>query len=541
MSEHSTNVAAGAATSYDQAPYPSSAFPQTQPNRLAAMARLFGVAAASPATARVLELGCADGSNLLPMADRSPQASFLGIDASTVQIAAGQAAIAAAGLENVELRTQDILNFPADAGKFDYIIAHDVFSLVAEPVREKILQICEAHLSENGVAYISYNALPGWNMRRSLRDMVLFHTAGITDAKARVGQARALLHFLAQSVPTENNAYGLLLKNESENMGRQPDNSLLHDILEEQNAPLYFHQFLARAGRAGLQYLGEPSLPHMLAANFPETVRDTLARVGTNIVAQEQYMDFLRNRVSRQTLLCRAAVTVKRQVSAGSMKSFAFHSLIRPPQGPVDLAFGQSASFVASNGLSINVTDTFLKAALAALASHAGRAVPYQTLLAESRAASRKVMGAVPANRDEIDEATLQTNLLNLYSKGFVELHAEPVDSSARVPDRPAVSALTRHQAIQGRSLVNRLHYTVPVDVLGRHIVSLCDGTRNREQILAALAQLAVDGKIKVTENNQPVTEPEALQRILGPQLDTVIGALARTGFFAPQPGQAGT
>ena len=77
---------AAAPTAYDIVPYPSASFPQSHPLRLAAMGRLMGIKAPAPSKARVLELGCADGANLLPMAELFPQASFLGIDASKVNV-----------------------------------------------------------------------------------------------------------------------------------------------------------------------------------------------------------------------------------------------------------------------------------------------------------------------------------------------------------------------------------------------------------------------------------------------------------------------
>jgi hypothetical protein len=46
----------------------NAAFPQTHPDRLAMVARLFGVEAASPEHCRVLELGAASGGNLILMA-----------------------------------------------------------------------------------------------------------------------------------------------------------------------------------------------------------------------------------------------------------------------------------------------------------------------------------------------------------------------------------------------------------------------------------------------------------------------------------------
>ena len=96
---------------------------------------------------RVLELGCTDGGNLLPMAATLPRSSFLGIDLSGRQIAAGQKMIERLGLENVELRQMDIADVGEDFGTFDYIICHGVYSWVPPPVQDKILEICARRLA----------------------------------------------------------------------------------------------------------------------------------------------------------------------------------------------------------------------------------------------------------------------------------------------------------------------------------------------------------------------------------------------------------
>src|SRR5258706_13848073 len=80
-----------ASSSYDAVPYSVGAFPQTRPDRLATLATLFGLHPAPPSCARVLELGCAPGGNLIPMALADPEARFVGIDLSARQIADAQA------------------------------------------------------------------------------------------------------------------------------------------------------------------------------------------------------------------------------------------------------------------------------------------------------------------------------------------------------------------------------------------------------------------------------------------------------------------
>ena len=76
-------------TSYDEVPYQSQPFSRTHPHNIGMMATLFGMEPAHPHACRVLELGCASGGNLLPMAQAAPQSEFVGIDLSARQIADG--------------------------------------------------------------------------------------------------------------------------------------------------------------------------------------------------------------------------------------------------------------------------------------------------------------------------------------------------------------------------------------------------------------------------------------------------------------------
>jgi tRNA G46 methylase TrmB len=67
---------------YDELPYPSVAHRYTRPEQVAAIARIFGMEPAGFRKARVLELGCASGGNLIPMAAAYPDSRFVGIDLS---------------------------------------------------------------------------------------------------------------------------------------------------------------------------------------------------------------------------------------------------------------------------------------------------------------------------------------------------------------------------------------------------------------------------------------------------------------------------
>ena len=181
----------GMPTLYDEVLYPNAPFGQTHPDRLATLAILFGMDPAPINRCRVLELGCGDGENLIPMAFENPAAQFLGLDAAAMAIRAGKQEIATLGLANIRLEHMDIMDAGPELGTFDYVIAHGLYSWVPEPVRDKLLALAKAVLAPHGVAFVSYNALPGGRLRQMFRDMMLFHLGGATEFDARIhGRAR---------------------------------------------------------------------------------------------------------------------------------------------------------------------------------------------------------------------------------------------------------------------------------------------------------------------------------------------------------------
>jgi len=122
--------------SYQATSYPNWPVPLSHPDHLYVVGRLHGLAPAVVTGARVLELACGAGGNLLPMAATLPGGQFVGIDLSERQIYMAQTAAQAANLGNVEFLAGDALSLaPTLAGSgagqlFDYIILHGLYSWV---------------------------------------------------------------------------------------------------------------------------------------------------------------------------------------------------------------------------------------------------------------------------------------------------------------------------------------------------------------------------------------------------------------------------
>ena len=96
------------AKSYEAANYASHAYEQSFIANLHARARLRGLNPKAPNSAKVLEIGCASGGNLIAQALVFKDAQFTGIDLSKAQIKNGKTALEKIGIKNIDLRCLDI-------------------------------------------------------------------------------------------------------------------------------------------------------------------------------------------------------------------------------------------------------------------------------------------------------------------------------------------------------------------------------------------------------------------------------------------------
>jgi SAM-dependent methyltransferase len=510
-------------TSYDEVPYPTLPAPRTHPDCLATAATLVGLIPPPVDRCRVLELGCGDGGNLIPMAYALPGATFVGIDASERQITDGRSVIEALGLTNIGLRHLDILDVPADLGQFDYVIAHGVYSWVAPTVQDKLLAICQAHLAPHGVAYVSYNTYPGWRMRGMIRDMMLYHTRHLSDPRRRVAEARSLLDFLAASVPAAGGPYDLLLKAEQAEIRTLSDAYLFHEFLEDVNEPVYFHQLIERAQRHGLQYLAEVDFWTMPTSDLSRELSARLGKLGQAIpgfeeeIGVEQHLDFVRNRKFRQTLLCHAGLPVVRPPEPSRLAACLAASPARPVSEQPDIRGPGVERFRTPAGVTLGLDHPVLKAAMVSLADLWPRAVPFDALLAMARARLSPEGPPAPSGGDGRSEAeALQRLLLRCFSTGLVELHVWRPPFAAEVSERPVASALARYQAARGTIVTNLLHCPIHMDdAVGHQLLPHLDGTRDRLALGELLAGLASEGALTLTDGESAVTDPERLRRLL--------------------------
>jgi len=519
------------AYSYDLVPYTGHAFPQTHPDRLATIARLSGLSPAPVDRCRVLELGCGLGYNLIPMALQMPDSELVGVDLSKRQIEEGRAAVEAAGLSNIRLEHANITDVDASWGKFDYIICHGVFSWVPAVVRERILGISSQCLAPDGVAYVSYNTYPGWHMREMIRHMMRYHVEQFEDPQVRIGQSKALLKFMTDQLPRDGQPYARYLRQELAILGRQADSYLFHEHLEDVNEPMYFHQFIAQATRHELQYLGESDFGAMLmhGVKSPQ-VRQTLARISSDVVRMEQYMDFLRNRTFRQTLLCHRHQQIDRAGSLEILDPLLIWSTTQPMSAEIDHDPQVVASFRTLRGSTVPVRRPVTKEALSVLAEQRPRALSFAALFAA-------VMERIPARWKLADaqgmRGSLAQDIMALYGLGAVELKTWQPELASEVSERPRISPVAAYQVRSGKTqVVNMYHRQVTVGPVARLLVPLLDGTHDRADLIEHAKTLARDGDLPLHNKEALDTNPEEAQRMIEAAVDQATQNLARAALL---------
>lgn len=523
--------------SYDEVPYIGYPFAQTHPDRLRTIGTLLGLSPAPVNRCRVLELGCGDGGNLVPMAMQLPDSQFVGIDLSAEAIARGQVAVQKFGLRNLALRQGDLLAHHDDLGEFDYILAHGVYTWVPPAVQNRLFELSRDHLAAHGIAYISYNTYPGYHLRQMTREMMLFHTRDIHEPKEKTQQGLSLLKFLLQKYRTPEEAqgdlYGFLLTTQLDLLlSHRHEEQVFHDDMAALNTPVYFHQFVRHAAQYGLQFLAEADFHETQYHTFPPTVCAMLDQFGDeNVLLREQYLDFLKGRMFRQTLLCKQGVTIARDLHANQLDHYFLASSAAPDKAEPDLHAGVVEEFSYGKHARLATDFPLAKAALLVLYN----AFPRRFTFAEVAQAARLHLEEKQPDRDPLgaeDVQILKEILFAAYRSGLIKLHTYQPKLATEVSSHPEVFPLARWQATQEPVVTNLIHQSIEIDDnLGLHCLQLLDGTRTRTALLTDLTAFAVLQGLPA-ESGEILTDETQIRYLLNQRLDDRLQQLIRSGLL---------
>ena len=489
-------MSAATLVSYDDLPYESLPLPDTHPNYLRAIARLYGVNAAPAESCRVLELGCAGGGNILPLAWYQPNCAVTGVELAQGHVSEANALIAELNLNNAQVLHRSITAPMNDLGEFDYILAHGVFSWVPRAVQDRLLEICGQHLAPNGVAYVSYNTLPGWHLRGVLRAAMLAY-CGAGHATQRLAKAYELFDLMEPALRAQTSIEAQFTLQEIAYLRRAPASYVYHEYLEETNTPLTFSEFMARAEHAGLSYLGDAEMWTM----FPATLGDAGAAFEniSDRIQQEQQMDFARLRKFRRSLLLRSDTPLHSKPDLSALSDFAYYADLST-EAEIDLSASLPQTFTSKGGHPYTVTHPLAKAAAMLLTLRYPASVTWDELQTSATALVTQHGGSTYA----ADSAALRTELFSLIAYQGVRPTLSAIQASDTLPERPCAHRLARAQARQGHIVASIRHSAVELDLLGQALLLHLDGTHTLPELAALMA-------VALQANDQAVPEADAL------------------------------
>lgn len=294
---------------------------------------------------RYLELGCGQGFGLCLIASAYPEIEFVGVDFSPEHIAHARGLASTAELNNVTFVEADFLDlahaWPAELGRFDYVVLHGIYSWVPAELRHAIVGCLGQAVVSGGLAYLSYNSMPGWAVMQPFQ-----HIAARLQTRSPLPGAQVLNNTvgLFQRLKAGNAAlFDALpgLAGRVDGLKELSPNYLVQEYLHSNWSPMWFSEVADEMRGAKLEYVASATLPeNLLPGMLPEAVRGVVAEVADPL-AQQDVIDCAINQSFRRDLLARGRR--RRFPAAPGAAELIVHGLARPEgdSAQVKTSFGE--------------------------------------------------------------------------------------------------------------------------------------------------------------------------------------------------------
>jgi len=503
--------------SYDELPYESYTYPLTHPERMAVLAKLYGYDIPDLETARVLEIGCAGGWNILPLAHNFPDAQFVGIDLSPVQIEEANEHKKALGLTNIEFHALDLMEVSEEKfGKFDYITTHGVFSWVPDFVRDKILEIHDKQLTDNGMGCISYNVMPGWGTLGTIREMLIMHTEPFKTAEEKVQKAKDLLEFLHETMPKSKSLRNSLEFIYNHVNKSQNDSYIYHEFLEDNNNPYYFKDFAKLIGDNNLSYVGDSDYTEMYTKNMGEKAEEAL-KVISDPTAKEQYIDFIKNRQFRFSIIAKNSNKTAGP-SLNAFKEMYYQTALEVKDDGKTNSRGE-ISFInpAIKSVAMNVKSPVIQAILLEICKNKSR-FSFDEMVNIAKKAT---------NIDKANiEAEILKNIIDLVFTKVSDITPYVSDTKAvyTISKKPKAYSLAQYQAKTSSDFVTTMKYsTIKLDDIETKILLLLNGELTKEDIRKNLTNELYKNKKHVLQKDGKDIKEDEFDDIIKTAIDNTL------------------
>jgi methyltransferase-like protein len=365
-----------------------------------------------------------------------------------------------------------------------------------------------------------------------IRDAIAFHDQPAQAIPERVARARELLKVLGDGARAAGSGHAEILEKEIGRLTLLPDSYFLHEYMEEDNHPVYFRDFMARAAGTGLQFLAEARVRIMSFAK-PAHVGDGSLPLPADLLDREELFDFIHARTFRRTLLCHDEVRLCRDPGPHSIGEMLIGGHAQPVASANDSPSSAVEEFREMGTEStLRTENPLVKAVLHALHDVGPRAVSLATLSRAIGARGSHSLASAAASR-EPDPARLAEAVWACFLGSLVELYTHVPRFVVEVSERPIASPVARFQAAQGETrLASLRHRDVELTPLPRLILMHLDGTRDRSALLALLEERLAQGELTFRQPGPTPPDPIQIRLHLAEMLENSLRALAKKAFL---------
>jgi methyltransferase-like protein len=305
------------------------------------------------------------------------------------------------------------------------------------------------------------------------------------------------------------------------------ETSLLHDEMEEVNYPLYFYQFMEHAAEYDLQYVAEIPFVQVMMPDIPDAVRQQLGNLADDLIEMEQYVDYIRHRTFRRTLLCHADISIERKLTPQSITHFYIASRARVVDD--ENAPPTVVRFADSDDTALSTDHPITKVAIQYLIETRAT-LSFDKLL---RFACEQLQIDQPTEQDRMG---LASNLLQGYSSSteLVELFSSHPGYVTTMSDKPHARPIARLDALDADqpTTTNLKHERVTLDGFIRLILPFLDGEHNRDDLLDEVIAHIAAGRVAIRDKDSNPLTPENAREMMSGQIDVALRWLARSALL---------
>jgi hypothetical protein len=216
---------------------------------------------------------------------------------------------------------------------------------------------------------------------------------------------------------------------------------------------------------------------------FSSVARETLGRMKDSRVTLEQYLDFIKCRRFRQTLLCRCERELCCPPKPEVVQRFHISSNAQPEARADGSTNGSIQRFVTSRGGALELDYPPGKAAFRILKQRWPATVPFEDLC------HLAVQDQPPPAGGELEaRQAIAAILFEGYRAGVVDFRKVPVRCATTVSERPKVWGFARQQVHRRESVTTLRGDNLRIgDDDGKRLLDLLDGSRGLEEIRALM------------------------------------------------------